>query len=70
MQVNSTSQNVAAQTASSTTAQTQSTPQEQAQAVAEPQTLQDDTVSISPEAQDMQAFSGSGGGTWPTVKPK
>lgn len=70
MQINTTSQSVAAQVASSTTNQTQQTAQAE-----QPQTLQDDTVSISAAAQDMQtqdvqAFSGSGGGTWPTVKPK
>ena len=69
MQVNSTSQSVAALAASSTTAQTKLSQQEQA--VAAPQTLQDDTVSISAAAQDMQVqtLSGSGDGVWPK-KPK
>lgn len=65
MQVNNSSQTVAAQLASNTnTAKSQ---QLETQQAAAPQTLQDDTVSISAAAQDMQVqtLSGSGDGVWP-----
>ncbi|WP_350635707.1 hypothetical protein [Pseudoalteromonas sp. GW168-MNA-CIBAN-0100] len=73
MQINTASQPVAAQAASNANTTTKQAVSEQ-QAVAEPQTLQADTVSISAQAQEQQAqeqtlYSGSGGGTWPT-KPK
>ncbi len=73
MQINTTSQPVAAQAASNVNTTTKQAVSEQ-QAVAEPQTLQADTVSISAQAQEQQSqeqtlYSGSGGGTWPT-KPK